>query len=199
MSQSAQWTPSSAKAAAVAVVVSNRKDAYALERAREAGVPAQWIPHRGRNRDEFEQDLVACLEAHHVEWVALAGFMRVLGPGFLAHWPRRVLNIHPSLLPAFPGLHVHEQTLAAGVRISGATVHLVDEGMDTGPIVAQASVPVLADDDVGRLKDRILRLEHRLYPAVLKWAVEDRIHVGAEGVEIDLPPGESLLFRDIQP
>jgi phosphoribosylglycinamide formyltransferase-1 len=181
------------------VVVSNRKDAYALERAREAGVPTQWIPHRGRSRDEFEQELVACLETHKVEWVALAGFMRVLGAGFLAHWPRRVLNIHPSLLPAFPGLHVHEQTLAAGVRISGATVHLVDEGMDTGPIVAQASVPVLPDDDVERLKARILRLEHRLYPAVLKWAVEDRIHIGAQGVQIDLSPGESLLLWDNQP
>ena len=110
-----------------------------------------------------------------MQWVVLAGFMRILSADFLRHFPNRVLNIHPSLLPAFPGLHAQEQALEAGVRIAGATVHLVDEGTDTGPIIVQGAVPVHPDDDLNALKARILTVEHQIYPMALRWAVEGRL------------------------
>lgn len=155
----------------IAVVVSNRPRAMGLERARAAGVPAVAVPSRGRTRADFEADLVSTLRAHGVQWVALAGFMRLLTSGFLDAFPGRVLNIHPSLLPAFPGLHAQAQALAAGVRIAGATVHRVTPGTDEGPILAQGAVPVLLDDTEESLSARILAIEHRLYPATLAAAV----------------------------
>ncbi len=176
--------------ARVACVVVNRKGAGALERARRAGVPARFVSHRERPREAFEAELVAALREHGVRWVALAGFMRLLGPTFLDAFPGRVLNIHPALLPAFPGLHAQARAHARGVRVAGATVHLVDAGTDTGPIVAQAAVPVRQEDDAEALAARILAAEHRLYPMALRWAVEGRLRVEGRRVRVDLPPGE---------
>jgi phosphoribosylglycinamide formyltransferase 1 len=175
--------------ARIAVVLSDRADAYALERARLAGVPAVHLP-RQRDREAYDQRCVEILREHGAEWVCLAGYMRIVTSGFLAAFPWRVMNIHPSLLPAFPGLHAQEQAIRAGVRVAGCTVHLVDEGTDTGPILAQAAVPVLPADDVEALKARILRCEHVIYPRALKWAAEGRIAVREGRLHLDLPPGE---------
>jgi phosphoribosylglycinamide formyltransferase-1 len=154
--------------ASVRVVISNQADALALERARAVGVTAVAIPHRDyASREAFDAALVETLRREGVEWVVLAGFMRLLTPGFLQAFPGRVLNIHPSLLPAFPGTHAIRDALAYGVRITGCTVHLVDEGIDTGPILAQRAVPVLDADDEPTLAHRIHRAEHELYVEVL--------------------------------
>lgn len=176
--------------ARVAVVLSNRRDAGGLQRARDAGVPATWIPHRGKARADHEAELVAALEAHGCRWVCCAGYLRVLTPAFLDAFPGRVLNIHPSLLPAFPGLRGPDQARAHGARIAGATVHLVTPGMDEGPIVCQGACPVLPQDTDEALAARILRLEHQLYPRALRWAVEGRLSLDGRAVSVDLPPGE---------
>jgi phosphoribosylglycinamide formyltransferase-1 len=155
--------------AEVAVVVSNVPTAFALERAKKAGVPTVVLEHKAfGSRADFEKALVAALESAGVEWVCLAGFMRLLGADFLGRFAGKVLNIHPSLLPAFTGLHAQRQALERGVKVAGCTVHFVDPGMDTGPIIAQAVVPVLPGDDEAALTARILKEEHRLYPLVVK-------------------------------
>lgn len=160
----------------VRLVLSNRPKAGGLERARAAGVPALAISHRRfETREAFDAALVAALEEHGVEWVALAGFMRVLTPTFLRAFPGRVVNIHPALLPAFPGVEAQHQAWEYGVKIAGCTVHFVDDGVDTGPILGQVAVPVLDDDDAERLRQRILVEEHRLYPRVLQWIAEGRV------------------------
>ncbi|MFL1460609.1 phosphoribosylglycinamide formyltransferase [Roseococcus sp. DSY-14] len=153
----------------VALVVANRADAGGLELARAAGVPTVVVPSKGRPRDAFEADLQAALEGAGVRLVALAGFMRVLSAGFTRAWEGRMVNIHPSLLPSFPGLDTHARALAAGVRLHGCTVHFVTPGVDEGPIIAQAAVPVLEGDDADTLAARVLAQEHRLYPAALAW------------------------------
>ncbi len=181
--------------ARIAVVLSNRPRAYALERAHRAGVPTEVLPHRGyARREDYDAALLERLAPHAPRWVCLAGFMRLLTPVFLDAFPWRILNVHPALLPAFPGIHGPRQALAAGVRIAGCTVHLVDPGTDTGPILAQAAVPVREGDDEAALAARILRTEHQLYPRVLRWAVEGRIHVEAPRAEIDLPTGEERFL-----
>ncbi len=180
--------------ATLGVVISNRRDAVGLDRARNAGIPAVWIPHRRRSREEFEEALTTALREHGVTWVVCAGFMRILTDHFLSAWPQRVLNIHPALLPAFPGVDAQGQTHAYGVRIAGATVHFVDSGTDTGPIVAQAAVPVLPGDTREILQQRILQKEHRLYPMCLRMAVEGRLQVQGRQVLVDLVEGESLLL-----
>ncbi|PID38234.1 MAG: phosphoribosylglycinamide formyltransferase [Proteobacteria bacterium] len=155
--------------ATCAVVISNKRKAGALARAERAGVPAAVIPHRRfDSREAFEDALIDELGRHQVDWVVLAGFMRVLTPHFLAAFPARVVNIHPALLPAFPGIDAQRQAFEYGVKVAGCTVHLVDAGTDTGPILAQRTVPVLEDDDVERLRRRILAAEHALYPQVLQ-------------------------------
>lgn len=155
--------------AEVAVVVSNVPTAFALERARRAGVRAEVLEHKDFGaRADFEKALGDILVSAGVELVCLAGFMRLLGASFLGRFPGRVLNIHPSLLPAFPGLHAQRQALERGVKVAGCTVHFVDPGMDTGPIIAQAVVPVLPGDDEAALSARILKEEHRLFPLVVK-------------------------------
>lgn len=178
----------------IAVVISNRRDAFGLERARQAGVPAVWVPHRRRSREDFEADLTDTLRQHQVDWVVCAGFMRILTAGFLDRWPERVLNIHPALLPSFPGVGGQAQAFAYGVRIAGATVHFVDSGTDTGPIIAQAAVPILQDDDQDAVKQRILQKEHRLYPMCLDMAVEGRLRIEGRKVVVKLRDGESLLL-----
>jgi phosphoribosylglycinamide formyltransferase-1 len=162
--------------ARVAVVVSNVAGAGALERARAAGVPTVVVDHtKHETRRSFDAALVDVLRASGVEWVVLAGFMRLLTDVLLDAFPMRVVNIHPALLPAFPGVHAQRQALEYGVRVTGCTVHLVDRGTDTGPIVAQAAVPVREGDDEETLRLRILKREHELLPRVLQWIAEGRL------------------------
>jgi phosphoribosylglycinamide formyltransferase 1 len=150
----------------IAVVISNRPGALALERARKAEIPAEAIDHRrfGKDRAAFERELLTALDRHAVEAVILAGFMRVLTADFVARYPRRILNTHPSLLPAFPGIRAPEQALAHGVKVSGCTIHFVDAGVDTGPIIFQAAVGIEDADDAAALHARIQAEEHRLLP-----------------------------------
>jgi len=169
--------------ARVAVVVADRERAVALERAAAAGVPAVFLdPKAYRDREAYDTALLACLERHRVELVCLAGFMRILGAPFVRALRGRLVNIHPSLLPAFPGLHAQRQALDHGVKIAGVTVHFVDEGVDTGPIIAQASVPVRDDDTEESLSERILVEEHRLYPEVVRRFAEGRLRLSGRRV-----------------
>lgn len=161
--------------AVVAIVVSNRADAPGLQRARDAGIPTAVIDHRAfPSREAFDRALVDELCRHDVALVCLAGFMRLLGPAFLQAFPDRILNIHPSLLPAFPGLHAQRQAFEYGVKITGATVHLVTAELDAGPIVLQAAVPVRPDDTEETLAARILVEEHRIYPEAIRIVLDGR-------------------------
>jgi phosphoribosylglycinamide formyltransferase-1 len=155
--------------AEIALVASNVPGAPGLARARERGLQAVAIPHRGEpERASHEAKMIAALRGAGVEWVCLAGYMRLLSPAFLAAFPRRILNIHPSLLPSFPGIDAQAQALAHGVKVTGCTVHLVDEGLDSGPIVVQRAVAVLDDDTPATLASRILEQEHLAYPEALR-------------------------------
>src|SRR5580704_5864651 len=149
--------------AEIAVVISNRPDAPGLAAARERGIHAVSYPSKGLDREVYDRQLIEGLRAHHVDLVCLAGYMRILSGYFIREFPMRILNIHPSLLPAFPGLDAQHQALEHGAKIAGCTVHFVDEGVDSGPIVAQAAVPVLDEDTADSLSARILKEEHRLY------------------------------------
>lgn len=171
--------------ARVAVVVSDTERAQALDRAREHGVPAVWLsPKDFGDRAAYDAGLRRVLDEHRVGLVCLAGFMRILTPEFVRAYAGRVLNIHPALLPAFPGLHAQRQALEYGVRVAGATVHFVDEGIDTGPIVLQASVPVHPDDTEESLSARILVEEHRLYPEAIRLFAEGRLQIAGRRVII---------------
>lgn len=186
--------------ARVRVVVSNRPDAFALERARRAAVPAVALtPRPGWTREQYDLALVESLRAHGVDFVALAGFMRVLTPAFLAAFPGRIVNIHPALLPAYPGLHGIRQALDAGAKITGCTVHFVDEGVDTGPIIAQAALAVRDSDDEASLHARVKALEHRLYPAVLGAIAAGRVRLEGRRVVVDhaVPSGDWLASMEI--
>ncbi|MDG1483275.1 MAG: phosphoribosylglycinamide formyltransferase [Myxococcota bacterium] len=178
--------------AEIRVVISNRRDAFGLQRARDAGIEALWIPHRGRSRAAFEAELLEALSERSVSWVALAGFMRLLSEAFLSAYAGRILNIHPALLPAFPGVRGARQAVEYGVRIAGATVHFVDAGTDTGPIILQGAVPVLPDDDDDTLAARILTIEHQLYPRALALATSGQLRI--EGRRVGLPDGEPGLL-----
>jgi phosphoribosylglycinamide formyltransferase-1 len=173
--------------AAIALVLSNEAGAAGLARAQEAGIATRVIDHRGfaKDRAQFEAALTAALEEAGVEFVCLAGFMRLLTETFVGHWRDRLINIHPSLLPAFRGLDTHKRALAAGVRLHGCTVHFVRAAMDDGPIIVQAAVPVLAGDDEAELAARVLAAEHRCYPLALKLAAEKRLRVENECCLID--------------
>jgi len=171
--------------AEIKLVIANRADAAGLQRATGAKIPTQVIPHRGfASREAFDAALTTALEKAQIELVCLAGFMRLLTPGFVAHWRDRLINIHPSLLPAFPGLDTHARVLAQGVRFSGCTVHFVRAEMDNGPIIVQATVPVLPGDDADQLAARVLQAEHRAYPLALRLIGEDRVTVVGERTEI---------------
>ena len=164
--------------ARLVVVGANVAGCGALGRARAAGLDTFAIEHRSfPSREAFDEAMVAALRARKVDLVVLAGFMRILTPGFLAAFPDRVVNIHPSLLPTFPGVHSQAQAFRHGVKVAGCTVHLVDSGMDSGPILAQAAVPVLNDDDEESLRLRILAEEHKLLPAVVRAFAEGRVAV----------------------
>ena len=160
------------------VVISDRQDAQALERARKHGIEAVFLDPKGyRTREAFDQAVLSVLAEHQVELVCLAGYMRVLSPTFVRALPGQIMNIHPALLPAFPGLHAQRQALRHGVKVSGATVHFVEEGVDTGPIICQAAVPVREDDTEETLSARILLQEHQLYPRAIRLYAEGRLSV----------------------
>ena len=172
--------------AEIVLVISNRPAAAGLEHARAAGLPVATIDHEAfDDRESFDAALTAALEAAGVELVCLAGFMRLLTEGFVGHWRDRMINIHPALLPSFPGLDTHERALEAGVKLHGCTVHYVRHEMDTGPIVGQAAVPVLADDDADDLAARVLEAEHRLYPACLRLVAEGRVGIDGETAQLE--------------
>jgi phosphoribosylglycinamide formyltransferase-1 len=162
--------------AKVVAVIANRPDAGGLATAAAQGVATAVVDHRAyADREAFDAALADAIDAHAPDCVLLAGFMRILTPGFVRRYEGRMLNIHPSLLPAFPGLHTHRRALEAGCKLAGATVHFVTAELDHGPIVAQAAVPVHPDDDEDRLAARVLVAEHRLYPAAVRWCVEGRL------------------------
>lgn len=182
--------------AEIALVISNRADAAGLGRARTAGIPTEIIPHRGfADRDAFDAVLNGTLAKAGVGLVCLAGFMRILTTGFVEKWRNRLINIHPSLLPAFKGLDPHAQALAAGVRFSGCTVHFVTPEMDSGPIIVQAAVPVLCTDSEETLAERILAAEHRCYPLAVRLIAEGRVRVDGQRVLVAdaADPGEPTI------
>lgn len=171
--------------AEVALVVSNVREAFAVERARRSKVDVEVLEHRHfPTRDAFDEQLVRVLQKSQADTICLAGFMRLLGSRFLKTFSGRVLNIHPSLLPAFPGIHGVRDALEYGVKISGCSVHFVDEGLDSGPVIAQAAVPVWLDDTEATLAARILEYEHTLYPLAVRWLAEGRLSVRGRHVEL---------------
>lgn len=166
--------------AEIVVVIANRPDAAGLDAARRLGLTAVSLPSKGLDRESYDRQLIATLKEHNVEWVILAGYMRILSAEFIRAFPQRILNIHPSLLPSFPGLDAQHQAFDYGVKISGCTVHFVDEHLDHGPIVMQAEVPVDASDTAETLSAKILTQEHRIYSESLRrlftepWQIDGR-------------------------
>jgi len=184
--------------AEIVLVLCNNPDAGALERAGQAGLPHLCINHRDfDDRQSFDRAVVAALKDAGVELVVLAGFMRIISDLFLAAFPQRIINIHPALLPAFPGLHVQKQALDYGARFAGCTVHFVDSGVDTGPIIIQAIVPVFDDDTEDSLSARILQQEHKIYPQAIQLIAEDRVRI--EGRRVRIEGAEKYLSALINP
>ncbi len=175
--------------AEIVLVISNLEEAPGLDKARELGLTAVAIPHQGIPRREHEQQVVAALQEARAEWICLAGYMRLLSPELVGAFPQRIVNIHPSLLPAFPGLDAQGQALAHGVKVSGCTVHLVDEGLDSGPIVVQRTVPVLDGDSPRTLAARILEQEHQAYPEALRRLLTEPWRVEGRRLLFEPPPG----------
>jgi phosphoribosylglycinamide formyltransferase 1 len=187
--------------AQIAAVVCNRPEGEGLAWARETGLPTTVVDHRAHaSRDAFDAALAEAVEAHAPDLLVLAGFMRVLGDAFVQRYAGRMLNVHPSLLPAFAGLHTHRRALAAGCKLHGATVHFVTPALDHGPIVIQAAVPVRPDDDEATLAARVQGVEHVIYPLAVRWFVEERLRIepgpepGAEGAWVRQLDGASQLF-----
>ena len=172
--------------ARIQIIISNLDGVFALERARKHGIPSLVLPHQGLKREEFDQKLVEVLRAHDVELVILAGFMRIITPVLLRAFPMRVMNIHPALLPAFPGTHVWQAEVDYGVKFAGCTVHFVDEGTDTGPIILQAVVPVYDEDTADTLNARILKQEHKIYSQAIQLYAAGKIKIQGRRV---LNPG----------
>ncbi|HUB01293.1 MAG TPA: phosphoribosylglycinamide formyltransferase [Terriglobales bacterium] len=161
----------------IAVVISNRPDAPGIQTARKRGLTALVIPSKGKDREGHDREVVTALKEHNVDLICLAGYMRLLSPWFVRQFPRRILNIHPSLLPAFPGLEAQEQALAYGVKVSGCTVHFVDEELDHGPIIVQKAVEVLDSDDEHTLAERILEQEHIAYSEAIRIVLEGKFEI----------------------
>jgi phosphoribosylglycinamide formyltransferase-1 len=182
----------------LAGVISNRPDAAGLAYARAKGIATAVVDHREHaGRDAFDAALASGIDGYSPDLVCLAGFMRILGDAFVRRYDGRLLNIHPSLLPAFPGLHTHRRALDEGVKIHGCTVHFVTAELDHGPIVAQAAVPVLESDDEHTLAARVLAQEHQIYPKAVRWFAEDRLTL--EGGVVRLAGGGDPQFRLVQP
>lgn len=177
--------------AEIAVVIANEPGAAGLERARERGLPALLLPHRGRKRAEHEDEVLAALREYRVEWVCLAGYLRIVGPTLGSAFPGRMLNIHPSLLPAFPGLDAQRQAFEHGVKVSGCTVHLVDAGLDTGPIVVQRAVEVGDAASAAEVAARILALEHGAYVEALRRLLGEPWSLAGRRIVFGKAPEES--------
>jgi len=181
--------------ARISAVISNRPDAAGLALAAEQGIPTAIVDHREfASRLDFDGALAAAIDRHAPDLVVLAGFMRVLGDALVRRYSNRMLNIHPSLLPSFPGLHTHRRALEAGVKIHGCTVHFVTPTLDHGPIVAQAAVPVHPDDDEDALAARVLEQEHLLYPRAIRWFVEERLVIENGVVRVLGSKGEQFVM-----
>lgn len=172
--------------AEIVLVLSNKPDAFGLERAADAEIPAAGLDHTSfANKTDFEAALDAAITESGADLICLAGFMRLLSTAFMTKWAGKVINIHPSILPSFKGLHTHRQTLEAGVKIAGCTVHFVVPEMDAGPIIVQAAVPVLPSDDEAALAARVLEQEHKIYPRAVRWIAECRVSIEGQLVKID--------------
>ena len=185
----------------IAAVISNRPDAMGLETAARAGITAHFIDHKAfAGREAFDAALAECIDSFTPDLVVLAGFMRILSDGFVRHYAGRLMNIHPSLLPSFPGLHTHRRALEEGVRIHGCTVHFVTPTLDHGPVIIQAAVPVLDRDDEASLAARVLRQEHRIYPQAVRWFAEDRLHLenGRVRLAAELADGAVLIAPEVR-
>ncbi len=182
----------------VAAVISNSAEAAGLAWAKSRGIVTEVVEHRGfSKRDDFDAALAKAIDSHKPALVVLAGFMRILGEGFVKRYAGRMLNIHPSLLPEFPGLDTHARALAAGAKQHGATVHFVTSELDHGPIVIQAAVPVRAGDDEAALAARVLEREHRIYPQAIRWFLDGRLVI--EGGKVRVKGGEAKQFLPVQP
>jgi phosphoribosylglycinamide formyltransferase-1 len=166
----------------IAIVVSNREDAAGIDKAKDRGIPTRVIPSKGLEREPYDRQVVAVLREHGVDLICLAGYMRLLSPYFVASFPNRILNIHPSLLPSFPGLESQRQALEYGVKIAGCTVHFVDENLDAGPIVLQAAIPVHDEDTEATLSERILVEEHRSYSEAVRIVLEGKFKIAGRRV-----------------
>lgn len=183
--------------AKVAAVISNRADAAGLKFAAQTGIPTQVVDDRGfSSREAFDAALAAAIDAHSPDLLALAGFMRVLGGDFVRRYSGRLVNIHPSLLPAFPGLHTHRRALEEGVKLHGCTVHFVTPQVDHGPIIVQAGVPVRPDDTEESLAARVLRQEHRVYPLAARWFLEGRVVVRNGVVRVEGADAAQALLSE---
>ena len=183
--------------AEIRMVISNNPEAFALERCCKHRVPAAVIDHREfQTREDFDRCVIAKLRASDVELVVMAGFMRILSSEFFRAFPRRIMNIHPALLPSFPGVHVQKKAIEYGAKFSGCTVHFADEGVDTGPIIIQSVVPVYDDDTADTLAARILKEEHRIYPQAIQYYAEGRIEI--EGRTVHIRNGRRLAGRAIR-
>jgi len=185
----------------IAAVISNRPDALGLETAAKAGITAHFIDHKAfAGRESFDAALAECIDSFTPDLVVLAGFMRILSDGFVRHYAGRLVNIHPSLLPSFPGLHTHRRALEEGVRIHGCTVHFVTPTLDHGPVIIQAAVPVLDRDDEASLAARVLRQEHRIYPQAVRWFAEDRLRLenGRVRLAAELADGAVLIAPEVR-
>lgn len=181
----------------ISAVISNQADAKGLEYAKARGIATAVVEHRAfPSREAFEAQLARAIDRFSPRLVALAGFMRVLTPGFVARYRERMFNIHPSLLPAFPGLHTHERALQAGVKLHGCTVHLVTAELDAGPIVIQAVVPVRADDTAEQLAARVLRQEHVIYPRAVRWFLEGRLVIRDGGTTVKGDDAQLVMAAD---
>ncbi|MFV9653827.1 phosphoribosylglycinamide formyltransferase [Pseudomonas sp. NY15366] len=175
--------------ARIAAVISNRADAYGLQRAKQVGIATELLDHKQFDgREAFDAALIQAIDAHQPDLVVLAGFMRILTPGFVQHYAGRLLNIHPSLLPKYKGLHTHQRALEAGDGEHGCSVHFVTEELDGGPLVVQAVLPVMADDTAESLASRVHQQEHKIYPLAVRWFAEGRLRLGAQGAMLDGEP-----------
>ena len=183
--------------ATIRAVISNRPQAFGLERARRAGIPTLVIDHREfADRDGFDAALQTAIDNHHPALVVLAGFMRILTPEFVRHYHGRMINVHPSLLPAFRGLDTHRRALAAGVTEHGLSIHFVTDELDGGPVIIRKKVPIMAGDDVGSLAARVQDAEHRLYPRVIAWFAAGRLRLHDHQIEFDGTPRTAPLAED---
>ncbi len=185
----------------IGVVISNREDAYGLIRAKNENIPSFVVSHKiFKSREEHEKEIVKILKNHGVDVVVLAGYMRLITPFFISHYPEKILNIHPALLPSFKGVDAQKQAVEYGVKIAGATVHMVDENMDSGPIIIQGAICVSEDDTRDRLAEKILKVEHRIFPQAISWLIEGRIGVQGDKTVLKIDPSKkSADISDLMP